>query len=331
MKSTSNFVCINGKINTLEAREAMGLNNSYVAMRYDNIYDTMDKLRPLKKDSLLALIDSRNSSLRERYASGQLLALVGDPRINTFKPEMRSIPAAQISIGLEKNLVDTVVCRYKNVGVLKEWIEKETPRFSTTVKAFNLGVYPVTNLEYHDYLGSVPNGEIPTSWQFGRYPSHLANHPVATISDVAATDYAQWLSEKTNRSFRLPTEIEWEYAAAGSEGFEFPWGNEFNCYYANTAELGLFATTPVGIFVEGVSPFGLLDMSGNVEEYTASDYWVYPGGEHIEDDLLATTKNYKVARGGSYTRFSDLARCRRRHGRYNKDIYVMGFRLAEDN
>jgi formylglycine-generating enzyme required for sulfatase activity len=70
-------------------------------------------------------------------------------------------------------------------------------------------------------------------------------------------------------------------------------------------------------------------MGGNVEEYVADNYSAYPGGETIDDDLLMTQGSYRVARGGSFTRFGDLTRCARRHGWYQRDIYAMGFRLAE--
>jgi formylglycine-generating enzyme required for sulfatase activity len=317
------------QINSMTNRQAMGLSDNYSAMRFDNNEDLINKYRFYDKHQLVNIIQQANVDIAQRYACGQLLALIGDPRINTFAPTMQEIPTAMVNIGLETSRVASIVDRYKNVGVLKEWIDKETPKFAVKINRFNMAVYPVTNYEYRQYLCSVDNGEIPTSWHFGRYPNHLANHPVATISDLAAAEYAKWLSHSTGRAFRLPSEIEWEYAAAGLNSLEFPWGNNYQINYANTAEFGLFSTSPVGIFVEGASPFGLLDMAGNVEEYTSSNYWVYPGGKTIEDDLLMTSQNYKVARGGSYTRFSDLARCSRRHGRYAKEIYVMGFRLAE--
>ena len=169
----------------------------------------------------------------------------------------------------------------------------------------------------------------PTSWEYGIYKAELANHPVYSIDAKDADLYAQWLSEKTGRKFRLPTEAEWEYAAAGGKGLEFPWGDNFDADHANTVESGIFRTTPVGIFPKGISKFGHLDLAGNVEEYVSDDYHAYPNAELIVDDLLENNGQYRVARGGSFTRFRDLARTRRRHGRYHSNLYVMGFRLAE--
>jgi len=115
----------------------------------------------------------------------------------------------------------------------------------------------------------------------------------------------------------------------GDKGFEFPWGEEYNPNHANTIEEGILSTTPIGMYPLGDSPFGVMDMAGNVEEYTSSDYRAYADGETIADDLLTSEGSYRIARGGSFTRFSDLARTRRRHGWYKKEIYIMGFRLAE--
>ncbi|MFN2497323.1 MAG: SUMF1/EgtB/PvdO family nonheme iron enzyme, partial [Pseudonocardiaceae bacterium] len=66
-----------------------------------------------------------------------------------------------------------------------------------------------------------------------------------------------------------------------------------------------------------------------VEEYTAEDYRPYPGGEHVIDDLTTRGGSYRVTRGGSFTRYGDVARCARRHGWYPRAIYAVGFRLAE--
>lgn len=100
---------------------------------------------------------------------------------------------------------------------------------------------------------------------------------------------------------------------------------------ANAAETGVFISSPVGVFAGGESPFGLADMAGNVEEYLADVYAAYPGGSFVADHLAQSQGSYRVARGGSFARFRDLARTRRRHGRNPKSAtYAMGFRLAEN-
>jgi formylglycine-generating enzyme required for sulfatase activity len=210
-----------------------------------------------------------------------------------------------------------------------EWIEKECPQYSVDLPSFGIGKYCVTNAEYRDFLQDTGYDQLPTSWEFGVFPAAKSNHPVYTVSAQAADAYCTWLSDKTGRQFRLPTEQEWECVASNGAQTEFPWGNTYQDGLANTAEAGLYQSTPVGVFPGGCTALGVCDLAGNVEEYTASDYAPYPDGHRIADDLLINEGPYRIARGGSFTRFSDLARSTRRHGRYNKDIYVMGFRLAE--
>ncbi len=188
----------------------------------------------------------------------------------------------------------------------------------------------MTNQEYRDFLIDTAYPEIPSSWSFRRFPVERSNHPVYTLSAEACDAYVQWLASRTGRDFRLPTESEWEFAATGTDGREFPWGEKFDPLLANTCETGIFETSPVGIFAAGASPFSVMDMAGNVEEYTADLYAAYPDGIKIDDHLSQIHGEYRVARGGSFARFRDLARNRRRHGHNPRSAtYAMGLRLAE--
>lgn len=322
---------INGdEINELSSREAMGLPNSFSDSLVDDIQAEIVALSSKPDEALCALIESRYHEKAIRYAAGAILSLRGDPRINTFSPDMQYIPGAVTVLGLDPDKVDDIVEQYRSYGVLREWIMKECPQYKANIPSFKIGKYCVTNQEYRDFLRDTGYQSLPSSWEFGSFPTHRANHPVFTVSPEDAEAYCKWLSHKTERSFRLPTEQEWEYVAGGQEHFEFPWGNTYEEDHANTIEEKILTTTPIGMYSRGNSPFGVMDMAGNVEEYTSSDYQAYANGETITDDLLESEGNYRVARGGSFTRFRDLARTRRRHGWYKKDIYVMGFRLAED-
>jgi toxoflavin biosynthesis protein ToxD len=280
---------------------------------------------------LAGIVHDASQSQPRRFFGGQLLALLGDPRITPDTPAMVDIPGATVKIGLDPRSVDSVLDRWAPYGLKRDWLLKECPRHQVQVRAFRMMRYPVTNFEYHRFLTDTSYSSLPTSWQFGRYPHERANHPVWSISAVAASMYASWLSQWLGRRFRLPTEAEWEYAACGGDDREYPWGNEFDPDAANTVEAGPLSTTPVGMYPAGRSPFGVDDMSGNVEEFVADDYAPYPDGIRADDDLTISQQTYRVTRGGSFTRFGDLARCRRRHGWHPQQLHPVGFRLVESH
>jgi formylglycine-generating enzyme required for sulfatase activity len=312
-------------------RERLGLPDRYVAGRLDAaLAEAQRRFTGVGPAQLLATFESSSATLVERIAAGNLLALAGNPRIDPEAPEMIAIEGGEIGIGLPANEIEGVVDEYRVLGVTRAWISKECPRHSLRLPRYAIARYPVTNAEYRAFLLDTGHAELPSSWMFRRYPVERANHPVHTIPPESADAYAAWLATRTGRAFRLPREAEWELAAAGPEGREFPWGERFDADLANTAETGLFDTSPVGAFRGGESPFGLSDMAGNVEEYVADLYAPYPGGDAVDDHLNADGRVYRVARGGCFARFRDLARTRRRHGHNPRSpVYAMGFRLAE--
>jgi formylglycine-generating enzyme required for sulfatase activity len=117
-------------------------------------------------------------------------------------------------------------------------------------------------------------------WKNGAYPQGQASHPVVWVSLEDARAYAAWAGKK------LPTEEQWQKAAQGTDGRAWPWGNLYDPGRANV-ESG--ATLPVGSFPRGVSPYGCLDMTGNVWEWTES---LATDGYHY----------YSWIRGGSFYR-----------------------------
>ena len=316
---------------SLSDRERLGLPEHHVTGRMQAaIKQAYAQFRSCAVDRLVDHMQAMSSPLAERIACGNLLCWLDDPRIDVDAPAMRQVPSGRVAIGLPAHEVDQVLRTFSGLGLERGWIEKEIPRHGLDLDAFALAVYPVTNLEYQAFLLDTGYAELPSSWAMRQFPQERANHPVYTVSADAADAYAKWLSQRTGRGFRLPSEAEWEWAAAGPDGLEFPWGQQFDADLANTAETGLFASTPVGVFVGGESPFGLADMAGNVEEYVAQAYAPYPGGPYVADHLVQIHGNYRVARGGSFARFRDLARTRRRHGHNPRSsTYAMGFRLAE--
>ena len=316
---------------SLTDRERLGLPDRHLPARLDSaLAQAFAELRGASVQSLLGTLASPGATLAQRIVSGNLLARLGDPRIRTLQPDMVDLPGGAVEIGLDDAEVDQVLAQLTGLGLDRTWIEKECPRHPVWLAPCRIARYPVTNGEYRDFLLATGHAELPSSWVFRQFPAERANHPVYTVGAASADAYARWLAQATGRGFRLPTEAEWEFGAAGPQRREFPWGERFDADLANTAETGLFDTSPVGAFVGGESVFGLADLAGNVEEYVADDYAAYPGGPFIADHLVQIHGRYRVARGGSFARWRDLARTRRRHGHNPRSAtYAMGFRVAE--
>jgi formylglycine-generating enzyme required for sulfatase activity len=168
---------------------------------------------------------------------------------------------------------------------------------------------PVTNAEYARFVAETGH-KPPLHWEGNQYPEAKADFPVVHVSWDDAAAYGEWAGKQ------LPTEEQWEKAARGTEGRAvYPWGvwQEGRC---NTREAGIGGTTPVGQYSpDGDSPYGCVDMAGNVWEWTASRE---PGGGR------------RVLRGGSWYYYREQARCvyRFRLNPLSSDLSTFGFRCV---
>jgi formylglycine-generating enzyme required for sulfatase activity len=141
----------------------------------------------------------------------------------------------------------------------------EKPQRVVYLPDFYIDKLEVANIEYKrftDATGYPP----PEAWRDGNYPEGADFYPVTGVSWWEAAVYANWIGK------RLPTEAEWEKAARGTDARRFPWGDEFDLDFANVAKDLL----PVASYFEGASPYDVLNMAGNVAEWTASAYLPYP-------------------------------------------------------
>lgn len=200
----------------------------------------------------------------------------------------------------------------------------ERPAHSYTSESYLIGRLPVTNADYSRFMAAAgyanPDYWLPEGWNFIQkeqikspafwqkrgyacgpdYP----DSPVIGVSWYEAIAYATWAG------LRLPSEAEWEASGRGPDGLRWPWGDEWHDGLANTAEAGLNNTTPVGLFPAGASPFGALDLVGNVFEWTLSLYRPYPyrsddGREDLRGTDARTLKGCSWNHRGHYfTRLS---------------------------
>jgi formylglycine-generating enzyme required for sulfatase activity len=134
--------------------------------------------------------------------------------------------------------------------------------------------------------------------------------PIIGVSWYEAFAYCQWLSEATGKDYRLLTEAEWEKAARGTDGRIYPWGNEFDKRLANSSESKREQTTPVLSFPNAASPYGVMDMAGNVWEWCLSK-WAEPYFHPEDNDPQGNSP--RMLRGGSWYSNRDRVRCAFRH------------------
>jgi formylglycine-generating enzyme required for sulfatase activity len=195
-------------------------------------------------------------------------------------------------------------------------------------RPFALGRMPVTFAQWDRFAGAT-GGWRPPDEGWGR-----GARPVVNVSWTDAMAYCAWLSARTGRRVRLPSEAEWEYAARAGSGSAYPWGAEIRWGLANGMEAGVAeggqCTTPVGAFPPNA--FGLHDMMGNVWEWVA-DCWnsFYVGAPCDGSAWLSGDCERRVLRGGSWADVPRLLRCaaRNRNGRdFRCNDY--GFRVAAD-
>ena len=176
----------------------------------------------------------------------------------------------------------------------------EKPQHTVELSEYLIGKHPVTNLEYQAFVRDAKYKE-PEDWENDQFPTKKSNHPVVNVSWDDAIAYCKWLSQKTGKQHRLPTEAEWEKAARGIDGRVYPWGDVFDLKKANTSE-SINGTTDVGSFSpEGDSPYGCADMAGNVWEW-CNDWHsnTYYKSSPSSDPLGPDSGQHRVLRGGSW-------------------------------
>ncbi|MBI3961964.1 MAG: formylglycine-generating enzyme family protein [Deinococcus sp.] len=167
----------------------------------------------------------------------------------------------------------------------------------------------------------------------GRRPNYRnsgPDHPAIDVDWNDATAFCAWLGQGSEFTTRLPTEAEWEKAARGTDGRVYPWGDSFDASLLNSSgsQDGFRDAAPVGQFPSGASPYGALDMAGNVWEWTSSLYQPYPysADDGREDPSVSERR---VVRGGSFGSFASLVRsaARPRSDPTIRDV-VTGFRCV---
>jgi len=195
------------------------------------------------------------------------------PRVAKAPRGMSEIPAGRYAFVMAATDVPNPVIPYPDYSKLRE----------VMMEKFFIDTYPVTNLQLRDFMRAthyVPKDTVNflRHWVNGAPPKDLLNHPVVWVSIEDARSYARWAGK------RLPTDMEWQYAAQGTDGRKYPWGNSFDPARCN---YGLGHTSPVDAYPSGKSPSGVADLVGNIWQLTND---VYDNGSYY----------FVTMKGGSY-------------------------------
>lgn len=216
------------------------------------------------------------------------------------------------------------------------WFDREADRHVATLPGFRIDLMPVTQAQFAEFAASEPvavpsidkagwraqgfsqDFAIATArfvWGDGRPPNGREDHPVVLVSWSDAGRYCAWRGGLRGVTRRLPTAEEFEKAARGEGGMSYPWGNVYEPDKLNSALQGPGDTTPVGTYTTGASPYGVLDMAGNVFQWTAT-----PGDG-----------DQAVIKGSAWEQFAGIGRGAFWDKRTRTARYVLvGFRCAGD-
>jgi formylglycine-generating enzyme required for sulfatase activity len=250
------------------------------------------------------LRSERDSGLYRMTHGGT--TLVYDLR-DPLKPEIRTVPGAALPAppppewkapgGLD--FVYVPAGEFPMGSALAEGRENERPARWVRLDGYYISRTEVTAGQYRQFLAETPDLPRPPEWH-GKEWAKTDRHAMTWVSQEEARRFCDWLSKKSGRTCRLPTEAEWEKAAKGFSPRLYPWGNDYD---------GSQAGTPNGTYVEtrshplDVSPFGVLDMAGGVWEWCSDDYDRAPEGAR-----------WKALRGCGWNYDPDTFRCAYRSG-----------------
>jgi formylglycine-generating enzyme required for sulfatase activity len=197
--------------------------------------------------------------------------------------------------------------------------EGETAR-SRYVSDFAIGRTPVTNAQYQQFV-TATGCAAPSHWYGAQFPPDLAQHPVVNVSLLDAQHFCTWAG------VRLPTELEWEKAARGTDGRTYPWGSAPPAVHLCNANRTRQGTTPVAEYLAGASPYGCMDMAGNVWEWTSIEW--SGTRRRSAHSVPPLQPRHFIVRGGSFQDGFQFTNCSARLDESERCTQSnLGFRVA---
>lgn len=248
-------------------------------------------------------------------------------------PGMVEIPKGSVVIGTP---LDAIKVTAKTDEVLTAELLAETPRHTQEVAPFYIDLTEVTNLQWKTYLDATGRKASPAlvefGWPNGEIPEGQEQFPITNVNLSEIKDFVRWCGK------RLPNEAEWTRAARGDDERVYPWGDDWNDKLCRSAASGSAGAVAVGKFPDGASPFGVLDMAGNVFEWVDSPFKQYDGFQPLtltegKKKSATITPNFnsswRVIKGGSFTTIKQFTRIDVRLGQsIVESDAALGFRCA---
>lgn len=203
-----------------------------------------------------------------------------------------------------------------------EWF----PKRREYVEGYFIDMYEVTRQRWDAFIADTGHEPAKANGHKTDTPEQYALHPAVSITWAEAQKYANWAGKA------LPTEKQWEKAARGTDGRLYPWGDD-----PPTSEHGVFPSggegkdvfQAVGSKPKGVSPYGCMDMSGNVYEWTSEWMEPYPNNPRYKEMLGYTGHEFGLLRGGSFYHAMHALSCAKRFGfRADETYFHVGFRTV---
>ncbi|MEN8241274.1 MAG: SUMF1/EgtB/PvdO family nonheme iron enzyme [Chloroflexota bacterium] len=202
------------------------------------------------------------------------------------------IPSGEFMMGAEINQTIELCFSYRDECLAEDFADEE-PVHAVKLSSFWIFQHEVSNEMYRNCVDK-GGCQIPALTDFYN-DQEYSDHPVVYINWYAAADYCDWAGG------RLPTEAEWEKAARGADQRFYPWGEVGNCQLANYKGCVVKMTNPINGLKEGASPFGVLNLAGNVAEWTADWYSTdYFSITPYINPIGPMAGEFKVIRGGSW-------------------------------
>lgn len=306
--------------------------NRIADMRSKAGYDLKDEskhIRAAGEDIETHRIHEETKNATFVYAVAEIHSLITEQQWHELDQEL-NIPAGEFVMGSDAPRTDDV----------------NRPEHKVELPSFLIDKYPVTNIEYAKFVADTKHRP-PLDWVLGKIPDRKYLHPVVMVSWYDAKAYCEYKNQY------LPSEAQWEKAARGPNANRWPWGNKMDPTRLNTYYT-VGSTTEVTRYERGISGYGVFDMSGNVSEWTATEFGPYAGSTasamvfkpkimkaakkdstdsmmKIGDLEVVEGSVYKVRRGGSWK--SDPFATSAYHRNYSSPHYAsdfFGFRCARD-